>query len=306
LSEAQVQILPRGRLFIVNSNRRRRLVIKKILAVFAGFGLAALVLSAPASATETTPKPVCAVWKMRGATGAYPNVTFGSMPEGSNVGKYSARLAKPTGADAVQPGVEFASKDLGVEASAPGREVSVDFETNGPAKPDAGAIRLFGYKTSDADTLHDGPDFQDMATSSSGKLKFTLPAGTKLGTLGVVFDASNDSKGSVTFSDMMVGEARVQFTTCVEPTSTPTATPTTTKPTTTPPTSRPATTPTATKTSSVAVGGGTQGGGTTSGGQGLPVTGTPVGLLAGGAAVLLALGGALVYANRKRRTSFTA
>jgi LPXTG-motif cell wall-anchored protein len=36
------------------------------------------------------------------------------------------------------------------------------------------------------------------------------------------------------------------------------------------------------------------------------VTGTPVGLLAGGAAVLLALGGALVYANRKRRTSFTA
>ena len=265
---------------------------------------------APTMAAMATPevKDVCATWKMRGATGAYPNVKFGSMPEGSSVGKYSARLTKPTGADAVQPGVEFVSKDLGVEAGASAREVTVEFETNGPAKPDAGAIRLFGYKTDDADTLHDAPDFSAVAVDSNGKLKFVLPAGEKLGTLGLVFDASNDSKGSVTFSDLMIGDAKVQFTKCVEPTKTPTPTATPTKTTTASPTPTKTSSPSPTKsTSAPAVGGGGEGGSNSGeGGEGLPVTGAPVGLLAGGAGVLLALGIAALIASRKRKASFTA
>jgi hypothetical protein len=183
-------------------------------AIVAGVGLGAT----PALATEsghTTVKPICATWTMRGATGAYPDVTFGGPPQGSAVGKNLARLVKPTTGE--QPGVEFATKALGVDDTTTAREVSVKFVLSPTAKADAGAVRLFGYKASNANTLTDGPDFKDVATSTSGVLKFTLPAGTKLGTLGLVYDASNDGKGSVTFVDLKVGDALVQFTRCVKP-----------------------------------------------------------------------------------------
>lgn len=200
------------------------------LAGLVGLVAAGLVgLAAPAaSATETQPDPVCeATWKMRGATGAYPAVVFGGPPDGSSVTKTTAKLVKPdTG---VQPGVEFAAKDLEIQAPA-GNEllVGVDYETSGGATTAAGAIRMFGYKINDANTLQDAPTYGPaIAGSESGHLVLTIPAGEKLGTLGMVFDASNSSEGSVTFSNLTIGNRPVWFTGCPDPdpTVTPTATP---------------------------------------------------------------------------------
>lgn len=196
------------------------------LAGLVGLLAAGLVgLAAPAQATETQPDPVCATWKMRGATGAYPAVVWGGAPDGSSVSKLSAKLVKP--AEGVQPGVEFATKDLEVQAPE-GDEilVGVDYATAGNATTAAGAIRLFGYKVKNANTLTDAPDWKAVAESESGHLVLTIPAGQKLGTLGMVYDASNTSNGSVTFSDLKIGTRPVQFTACEEPTPTPTPKPT--------------------------------------------------------------------------------
>lgn len=198
------------------------------LAGLAGLVAAGLVgLAAPAaSATEIQPEPVCeATWTMRGATGAYPAVVFGGPPEGSAVTKTTAKLVKPdTG---VQPGVEFAAFDLDIQAPADNELlVGVDYETSDGATTVAGAIRLFGYEVNNADTLNDAPTYGPaVAGAESGHLVLTIPAGEKLGTLGMVFDASNSSTGAVTFSDLTIGTRPVWFTGCPEPEPTVTATP---------------------------------------------------------------------------------
>jgi LPXTG-motif cell wall-anchored protein len=204
------------------------------LAAMAALLAAGLVGVAPAQATNhvhasaTQPEPVCeATWKMRGATGAYPAVTFGGPPPGSTIGDYFAKLVKP--AEGVQPGVEFAAFDLEIQAPADNELlVGVDYATDDGATTAAGAIRLFGYAAQDANTLNDAPTYGPaVAASESGHLVLTIPAGKTLGTLGMVYDASNSSSGSVTFSDLKIGTRPVRFTGCPEPEPTATPTPTT-------------------------------------------------------------------------------
>lgn len=257
--------------------------------------LAAGLVSAPAQATNHvhTPAaqdPVCATWKMRGATGAYPEVTFGGPPAGSSVSASSATLVKP--AEGVAPGVEFAAFDLEIQAPA-GDEilVGVDYATAGGATTAAGAIRLFGYADQDANTLTDAPDYGPaVAESESGHLVLTIPAGQNLGTLGVVYDASNSSSGSVTFSGMTIGNQPVQFTTCPEPTPTATATPGPTQTATPGPTATAEPEPTGSATAAPV--------------PGLPVTGSRTAVLAGIGAIVCAAGAVLILAARRRRTTF--
>lgn len=200
---------------------------KTLLASLAAGVLVALGLGGPVYATPDTdePEPVCATWQARGATGTYPDVTFGGKPAGTEISKSTAKLTKPEGVD---PGVEFASKDLGVGPLEQEAHVRVEYATSGGASTAAGAIRMFGYEDKNADTLNDAPDFKAVAESESGVLLFTAPAGKKLGTLGLVFDASNNTQGAVTFSGMTIGERPVSFTACP-------SVPETTKPTTTSP-----------------------------------------------------------------------
>lgn len=201
---------------------------KTLLASLAAGALVALALGGPVYATPDTDetKPVCATWQARGATGAYPDVTFGGKPAGTEISKSTVKLTKP--AEGVQPGVEFASKDLGVGPLEQEAHVRIEYATSGGASTAAGAIRMFGYEDKNADTLNDAPDFKAVAESESGVLLFTVPAGKKIGTLGLVFDASNNTQGAVTFSDMTVGQRPVSFTACQ-------TVPETTKPTTTSP-----------------------------------------------------------------------
>jgi LPXTG-motif cell wall-anchored protein len=245
-------------------------------------------LALPGSPAQATVEPVCGTWLMQGATGKYPEITFGGAPAGSAVYKSSARLVKPT--EGTDPGVQFAAKNL--EYTATGATVvKVNYELAGDAKSVSGAVRLFGYKAKGANTVMDGPSWQDPATGNAGTLSFTMADGDTLGTLGLVYDASNDGKGSVRFSNLMVGERKVQFTTCVKPD------PTKTSASPSPSASKSATakpSPSASRTTGAAAG------------PELPVTGPSIGALLGISAGVLVLGGVLFVATRKRRTSFTS
>jgi len=249
-------------------NRIRAIIAASALALGAG-----LALAAPAQATEgTDPKPVCGTFVLRSATGEYPNVNFGPAPAGSSVvNAHKVELKKPA-APAVQPGVEFAAKDLAIGPT----EITVEYELTDGALPAAGAVRMFGYNSKNANTLLDAPTWQAVADTDHGTLSFTVPAGSTLGTLGFAYDASNESAGLVTFRNAKAGNAPISFTKCEVPASpTPTAKPPTQKPTSPPAVAGPQKT--------------------------LPKTGPRSAILGGGAGALVLLGLALYFLARERR-----
>lgn len=254
------------------------------LALVAG----SMALATPAQATDKA-STICGAWKAEGATGKYPDVKFGDKPEGTVITQSTAKLVKPTTGE--DPGVQFAR--LGADIKTEGTtKVTVAYELSEDADFVNGAVRLFGYKSKTPNTLNDAPSWQDTATSDAGMLSFTVTDGDTIGSLGLVYDASNSAKGSVTFSSLMVGDAKVSFLACPEPqpsesaTTKPTVTP---KPTTTsedPEPTAPAPTPGA-------------------GDPTLPVTGPGIGAIFGFAVFLIALGVVSVYGARRKRR-FTA
>jgi LPXTG-motif cell wall-anchored protein len=290
------------------------------LATTAGLLAAGLVtLTAPA-ASATTPQtcptgpsvltttvptcppvrkePICATWQARGATGAYPNIVFGGQPDGTVIGDYTAKLTKPS--TGTMPGVEFAARDLDLDLT-DDTVVSVKFKLDDDASYAAGAIRMFGYREKDADTVNDAPDFQAVAEAKAGTLKFTVPAG-KLGTLGLVYDASNDSAGAVSFSWLKVGHRKVKFTECPKPTPTATATATATPTATATATATPSSTTPSTPPSSTPPSDDVPPPPTNTGsGGGLPVTGPSIGVLAAVGALMLAVGGAILFFARRKK-----
>ena len=260
------------------------------LAALIGALIALVSLTTPAHATEQG-ETVCGTWQLRGATGQYPAITFGGAPAGASVESASSvKLVKPT--EGVMPGVEFAAYDLDVSVVNE-TTVSVGYQLGDGAASSAGAIRLFGYSEQDADTINDAPDYGPaIAGGESGTLVFTLPAGSDLGTLGLVYDASNSAAGYVRFTELEVGNRPVSFTTCPtpEPTATATPGPTATATPTAGPTAQPSSSASAPPVAS----------------PGLPVTGTRTMVLVG-AGVALLLGGVLVYFGlRRRRVDFAA
>jgi LPXTG-motif cell wall-anchored protein len=198
------------------------------LAAMVGLMAAGLVaVAAPAAATETQPEPVCeATWKMRGWDGT----AWTGKPSGAWITRTKVKLVKPQAAnESVQPGVEFAAFDLDIQAPAETEIlVGVKYELGNGATVTSGAVRLFGYKAQNADTESVAPDYGPaVATSETGStLVLKIPAGEKLGTLGLVYDGSNSSKGWVKFRQMTIGQRPVWFTACPEPEPTASATPT--------------------------------------------------------------------------------
>jgi hypothetical protein len=264
-----------------------------VLAMLAGLVAAgAVALATPAGATVTEPGPVCGTWNMRGTSGTYPEIAFGGAPSGSSVGTYTARLVKPT--EGTAPGVEFAAKDLEITGPV---TIRVGYELGGPASTAAGAVRLFGYEAEGANTITDGPDYKDEATGSEGTLTLSIPAGESVGTLGLVYDSSNDAKGSVTFSGMTAGQRPVRFTEC--PAATSTGSPSPSASVSTSASARPSASASASpsKSSSAAP---------VAGAPSLPVTGPSMGLLVGLGLMALAAGGGVLLVLRRRKLNFRA
>lgn len=210
-----------------------------------------LALAQPASATEPD-NAACGDWTAAYAVEAYPALLVSEPNGGSAVVSgdgAKVTLDKPDLADNVA-GVEFVARDLDIEGPT---TIKVHYALAGGATPDAGAVRIFGYADAGASTLSAAPDYGPAATEAA-----SLPEGTltltvdgPLAILGVVYDASNtNADGTVTFSELRVGEAEARFTACPEPeetaSPTPTAAPTkapTTRPASAAPTGTPATLP---------------------------------------------------------------
>jgi hypothetical protein len=282
-----------------------------LLALSAGLLAAGVaVFGTPAAATEPRPVPVCAVWEMRGATGAYPDVTFGGAPRGSYVRSRSAKLVKP--AEGTAPGVEFATFALGYTAQED-VTVTVDFELGGSASFAAGAVRLFGYKATGADTLNDAPDFTAIASASEGALSFPLPEGSTLGTLGMVYDASNEAKGSVVFSDLRIGDRPVRFKPCPKPDGSASASASVSSSVSSSASASASSSASASASVSSSVSSSASPSrpvvvvpGGTGAGPSLPITGPSVPLLVGGGLLLAAAGLGLVFLVRRRKVRFSA
>jgi LPXTG-motif cell wall-anchored protein len=177
----------------------------KRIAIALGALVALLLVPSTAYATEV----VCPDWTLHSITGT----EWGDAAEGSVIqGADEVDLVKPEGG-----GTEFVAKGLDLSGV-----VTVDYELSDDADFAAGAVRLFAYSSKTPDTLNDAPDAFVAATAKSGTL--TLPTLEHVGTVGMVYDASNTAGGVVTFSNLKVGGQLLSFTdTCA--TASPSASP---------------------------------------------------------------------------------
>jgi len=188
--------------------------LRALVVLGAGLGLALglglTALAAPAMATDT-PGPACGTWTLYQATEAYPAPLTKGEGNSSN-DKNTATLVKPDGDPAVT-GVEFSAKDLEIDGPT---TIKVDYAMSDGATPAAGAVRLFGYEDQDANTLTDTPTYGPaVADAETGTLTLTVTG--PLGTLGLAYDASNSTTGTVLFSNLRVGDLSGKFEACPEP-----------------------------------------------------------------------------------------
>lgn len=239
------------------------------------------------AATTPKPKPVCPTWTLQSIV-----TEWGDPSEGSEVKSFNkVVLTKPTGG-----GTEFATRNLDLEFDTP-VDIVVFYTLDADADYAAGAVRLFYYEEQNADTLTTAPKAYDAAMSKIGVLK--LSGVTKVGTLGLVYDASNAAAGKVTFHTMTIGKQHVWFKdVCPKPSPsvTPSASPSASAtPTPSASTSSPA--PSLSVSTSPASG---------TGGGSLPVTGAPMYAVAGVGLVLVVAGVVGLVLSRRRRERFEA
>lgn len=183
-------------------------------------------------------------------------------------------------------GTSIETADLGLPAAI-GTVVSVDYELDG-ADPAGGAVRLFVYDHADGDTDCEGASEFVAAPddgTTSGTLTIRVDWDGVIGTLGAVYDSSNNGAGgTVVFSNLRVDDLPVLFE---EPETPPTTEPTSE------PTAEPSEEPTP--------------GATASPEAQLPVTGTNLLVPALVIAAVFGIAGVAIYlAARRRPTSFTS
>lgn len=169
-----------------------------------------------------------------------------------------------------------------------GSELTVHYELSGGATIDAGAVRFFAYDHADADTALTAPTYGPaIADAASGTLTLNIASGS-IGTVGVTYDASNASTGTVTFTNLTLDGEEIAFIAdCPE----------TPEPTEPAPSESPSASPTP----------GSTGGDDDTANPTLPRTGSSLPVVLGGAAVLLGLGGGgLMLLARRKRPTFTA
>jgi len=204
-----------------------RKVSMAIVALLLGaFGLA--LVASPSQATEDDE---CPTWVLHSTiTGIdwEDDEAAGSVVVDGN----TVKLTKPIGG-----GTEFATDDVGIELSNTA-DITVNYTLSTEASLAAGAVRLFYYNATGVNTLIAAPTGFVAAIDGDGGT-LTLPASGHVGALGVVYDASNASAGTVTFTGLKVGDIPISFTgdACqTEPTTPPTPDPDPTTPEPAPPT----------------------------------------------------------------------
>lgn len=219
-------------------------MIRRVLAIVALALVAAFSVAGLASAQPAGHYPD-AGWEIRDW-----NPTPGPAADSTVVDPTTVKLTKP----AAEIGTSAETSNLGLELEA-GQSITVEYDATDDASPENGAIRMFWYSAPNGDTGSDGDAPTGgvaIATAHSGTLTLLIEADTTVGTMGLTYDASNNSHGSVTFTNLTAGNTPIVFTEpeVVETTGPPstTAPATTGPPSTTPPatTAPPVTTPPAT------------------------------------------------------------
>jgi LPXTG-motif cell wall-anchored protein len=261
--------------------------MKKIIAVlFGAIVLTATICSSPARGATRTDKTVCPDWTLRSVVTGWTDPAEGSKV----VSDKKVVLTKPVGG-----GTEFAAKNLGLEFDTP-TTISVHYHLDAEADYEAGAVRLFYYEAANPDTLYDATSGYDVAVAKTGVLE--IEGVEKIGAIGLVYDASNNAAGKVTFVQLKIGKTKVAFKdVCVEPSPSATPTPTPTV------TASPDVTPSATATTAAPAPSVST---SLVSGPSLPVTGAPMYLVMGVGALLLMGGVAGLLLARKRRQRFEA
>lgn len=182
-----------------------RIINRMAVAAAVGLAVGALALGGPAQAqAEHYP---AAGWQVRQI--GIGDTDWSPAEASAIVDPLTVGLTKPDGTT----GTSIETTNLGLPLAA-GQTVSVEYALINGAEPTAGAVRLFIYDSPDADTLAEAPYASVAADAASGVLSIGVGADIEIGTMGLVFDASNASTGTVKFSNLTVGNTTVLF---VEP-----------------------------------------------------------------------------------------
>lgn len=232
-------------------------MLKRLLAPLSLGALGMLLWSAPAQAQEPDvligqTGIITNFWQPEG--GYFPDTGWqvrdtecDPYPECDRTDAVESTITGPSAVDLTKvasgtgTSIETSNLNLTVETDT---TLTVEYDLGSDADTVAGAIRLFWYNHPDGDTIKEAPTAFVAAKNGSGTLSLNIPAYATIGTMGLTYDASNDSTGTVTFSDLTVDGTLVLFQepeSEPEPTSSPSPSPTATA--TIEPTPSPATSP---------------------------------------------------------------
>lgn len=226
--------------------------MKRTTAALAALSAAALgtfAVALPASA-EPVPDPYYAVgeWLLQDWEGPYPTIER-SPAELSTASCDEVVLTKPDVPKEDTPiygpsadgdiGTSYENGNLALTVEA-GDSLTVDYELSHVDNAATTAVRMFAYGVVDANTLNVAPTFgpaiADPVDGLTGTLSIDFAADDIVGTFGLTYDASNDTEGTVTFTNLRLVKAddsEVSLALCPkpEPEPSPTTTTATTAPT---------------------------------------------------------------------------
>jgi LPXTG-motif cell wall-anchored protein len=200
--------------------------LRKIIGAAAGVAAAiALVGAGPALADGEPPSTIYAVADWAAIDTALDGTQVPAV-ESEIVDESTAVVTWSIGGTSTG-GSSIETANLGAAVTT-GDTITVDYAMSETALPLSGGARLFVYYEADADTLTEAPDQVAIADATSGTLTITADRDGTIGTAGVVYDSSGSAPGTVTYTDLAIGDAPVSF--LPEPIAPP-AEPTATNPT---------------------------------------------------------------------------
>jgi hypothetical protein len=154
---------------------------------------------------------VCPTWTIRSITG--DNTTWDPSPTAGS-GVFDSNTVVLNKPDPGNARTEASTADAGLDLT--NGTITVHYDLPDGAWFTTGAVRLFYYHATGANTLTDAPTASVAADNGSlGTMTISGVTG-HVGTLGLVYDASNSSgavpgRGAVVFSGLTAGDTPVKF-----------------------------------------------------------------------------------------------
>lgn len=177
----------------------------KRMAAAAAVGLAGAMLMSASPAQAATDPPLFprSGWVLQQI--AMGDTGFSPAALSQIVDQDTVALIKPAG----DTGTSIETADLGLPVTA-GDTLTVQVSLLGSASADVGAVRMFVYDHPGANTLTEAPQAV-AAAAGDGTLTLTVPFTGTIGTMGLVYDASNSSAGTVEFSNLRLNNTPIWF-----------------------------------------------------------------------------------------------